>query len=151
MNMLIMKLPTVILRVITILFVIVGAIICIFGLPSFGTEIAKIYPEYAFLQYPICIGLYMAAISFFFVLFHFWLLLNSIDRNGMLAIKNLKMIRFGAIIFDILYFIFVIPVLILAVATVTEDSNPGIILIAVFVGTFPLGVAAIAAILETLE
>jgi hypothetical protein len=146
--MLIEKLPTIILRITAILSAMAGVLACIFGLPSFGTEIAKTYPEYVFLQYPACIGLYLAAACFFFTLFHFWLLLNGIDRNGTLTAKNLKMIRFGAIMFGILYFTVAMPILFLAVATETEDSNPGVMLIAVFAGTFPIGVAAIASILE---
>ncbi|MDR2915747.1 MAG: DUF2975 domain-containing protein [Tannerella sp.] len=148
MNMLIKRLPTIILRIIAILSAIAGTLVCIFGVPSFGTEIARIYPEYAFWQYPVCVGLYLAAACFFFVLLHFWLLLNSIDKKGILPVKNLKMIRSGAIMFAILYFIFVIPILFLAVATETEDSNPGIIFIAAFAGMFPIGVAAIASVLE---
>lgn len=85
---------------------------------------------------------------FFFVLLHFWFLLNGVDRNGTLPLENLKMIRFGAVMFGIMYFIVVMPILFLAVAAETEDSNPGIIFIAAFVGTFPIGVAAIASILE---
>jgi hypothetical protein len=146
--MLTKKLPTIILRLIAIMSAIAGVLICIFALPSFGTEIAKIYPEYAFWQYPVFVGLYSAAACFFFALFHFWLLLNNIDRNGTLSVKNLKMIRYCAIIFTVLYFISAMPILLLAVATETEDSNPGIILIAAFWGTFPSGVAAVAAILE---
>jgi hypothetical protein len=148
MNRLIKKLPTVILRIITLLFAVAGAFVCIFGLPSFGAEIAKIYPEYAFWQYPVCVGLYAAAACFFFALFHFWLMLGSIDRTGARWSTNLKMIRFSAIMFAILYFIVVMPILFLAVVNEIEDSNPGIILIAAFAGTFPMGVAAFAAILE---
>ncbi|MDR2911181.1 MAG: DUF2975 domain-containing protein [Bacteroidales bacterium] len=148
MNLLIKKLPTIILRITAFLSAIAGLLVCIFGLPSFGTEITRIYPEYAFWQYPVCAGLYLMAACFYFVLFHFWFLLNGIDRYDKLMVKNLKMIRLGAIMFGILYFIAVMPILFLAVAAETEDSNPGIILIAAFINMLPLCAAATAAILE---
>jgi hypothetical protein len=142
MNMLIKKLPTIILRIIAVLSAIAGALMCVFALPPFGTAIAKHFPEYAFWQYPILAGLYSAAACFFFALFHFWLLLNSIDRNGTISTKNLKIIRFSAIIFSVLYFIFAMPIIFLAA------DAPGLILIGAFLGSLPVGVAAFAAILE---
>jgi hypothetical protein len=143
--MLIKKLPTIILRLIAIMSAIAGVLMCIFALPPFGTAIAKNFPEYAFWQYPVLIGVYSAAACFFFALVHFWLLLNGIDRDGTLAAKNLKMIRFSAIIFTALYFISAMPIIFLAA---DADDAPGLILIGAFVGTLPLGVAAAAAILE---
>lgn len=148
MNLFIKKLPTLILRITAVVSAIVGLPVCIFGLPSFGTGIAKIYPEYAFWQYPICAGLYLMAICFYFALFHFWLLLDGIDRNGTLAVKNLGMIRRSAVMFVVLYFVTVMPVVFLSVEAEADDGSPGIILIAAFIDTLPLGAAAIAAILE---
>ena len=124
---------------------IVAVFFCVLALPPFGTAIAKNFPEYAFWQYPILVGLYSAAACFFFALFHFWVLLNSIDRNGTLAAKNLKAIRLSAILFSILYFIFAMPIIFLAAQA---DDAPGLILIGAFLGTLPIGVAAVAAILE---
>jgi len=142
------KLPTMILRIVTLLSAIAGVLVCAFGLPSFGTEIAKLHPECAFWQYPARVGLYAAAACFFFVLFHFWLLLGGVDRAGVFRVKNLKMIRRGAVALAILYFAVAMPILCMAVVAETQDSNPGILLIAAFVGTFPIAVAAGASVLE---
>jgi hypothetical protein len=145
MNMLTNKLPTIILRLIAIMTVIAAVLMCIFDLPKFGTAIARNFPEYAFWQYPVLVGLYSAAMCFFFALFHFWLLLGSIDRNGTFSAKNLKMIRFSAVIFTVLYFVSAMPIIFLAAEA---GDAPGAILIGAFAGTLPIGVAAVAAILE---
>ena len=145
MNRLIHQLPTLILRIIAIMAAVAAALMCVFALPPFGTAIAKNFPDYAFWQYPILVGIYSAAACFFFALFHFWLLLDSIDRNGTLPAKNLKVIRCCAITFGILYFVFAMPIIFLAAEA---DDAPGAILIGVFLGTLPIGVAAAAAILE---
>lgn len=142
------KIPTTILRIVAILSAVAGVSVCVFGLPSVGAEIARIHPACAFWQYPITAGFYLAAGCFFFVLFHFWRLLDGVDRTGTLRAKNLKMIRLGAVAFAALYFVVAMPLLGLAVAAETEDSNPGILFIAAFAGTFPIAVAAVAAILE---
>jgi hypothetical protein len=145
MNTLIKNLPTIILRLIAILSAVVGVLMCIFAFPPLGAAIVKNFPEYAFWQYPVLAGLYSAAVCFFFALFHFWLLLNSIDRNGTLSAKNLKNIRYSTVVFTILYFIFAMPIVFFAAEA---DDAPGAILIGVFLGTLPLGFAAVAAILE---
>jgi hypothetical protein len=145
MNTIFQKLPTLILRLLALLSAIAGILLCIFALPPFSTAIAKHFPEFAFLQYSILIGTYSAAACFFFALFHFWLVLDSIDRTGALPAKNLKMIRFSTIVFTILFFIFAMPVIFLAA---DADDAPGAILIGAFIGSLPLGVAAVAAILE---
>lgn len=91
------------------------------------------------------IGLYAAAGCLFLALFHFWLLLNDIDRNGVLPHKNLRAIRYCAIVFSVLYFLCAMPVIYLAADA--EDA-PGLILIGAFLDLFPIGVAAIMAVLE---
>jgi len=145
MNHLLQKLPTLILRIIVLLSAFAGVLMCIVTLPPFGMAIAQHFPEYAFWQYPILVGLYAAAACFFFALFHFWLLFNSIDRNESLAVKNLKAIRWSSIIFSVLYFVFAMPIIFLA-----ADANdaPGGILIGAFLGALPIGVTAVAVILE---
>jgi len=139
------KLPTIILRIITILTAVAGILVCIFVLPGFGTAIAKNFPEYAFWQYPILIGVYAAAVCFFFALFQFWLLMSNIDRADALSINNLKAIRISTIVFSILYFLFAMPIIFLAAEA---DDAPGLILAGAFLDLFPIGIAAFAAVLE---
>lgn len=139
------KLPTLILRAVTSLSAAVGALICIFALPNFSAAIAENFPDYAFWQYPVLVGLYAAAICFYFALFHFWRLLNGVDRERRLSVKNLKAIRFSAIAFSVLYFLSAMPVIYLFAEV---DDAPGAILIGAFLGALPIGVAAVATILE---
>jgi len=139
------KIPSIILRIIIILSAGVDVIVSVFALPTFGTAIAKNFPEYSFMQYPIIIGLYAAAICFFYALFQFWFLLNGIDRDGMLLAKRLKAIRFSAIVFSVLYALCAMPIIFLAA---DADDAPGLILFGMYLDLFPIGAAAVAAVLE---
>jgi len=138
-------LPTLILRAITILSGVAAILLCIFALPPFGTSVAKELPEYAFLQYPVLVGLYSAAGYFFFALLQFWLLLNGVNKGILFPLKNLKAIRLSAIAFAVLYYLSAMPVIYLAAEA---GDAPGLILIGAFLGTLPIGAAAFAAILE---
>jgi hypothetical protein len=139
------KIPTIILRIITILSAVAGILICVFALPSLGTAFADNFPDYAFWRYPILAGLYAAAVCFFVALLQFWLLLNGVGKSNTLSIKNLKAIRFSAIMFCVLYFLSAMPVVYLIA---DADDAPGLILIGAFFGTLPVGVAAFTAVLE---
>lgn len=141
------KFPILILRGITALSVVAGLLVCIFALPTFGTAVAKNFPDYAFWQYPMLAGLYAAALCFFFALVEFWSLLNGISKDNLLSIKKLKIIRLCAITFSVLYYLSAMPVIYLFAEA---DDAPGVILIGAFLGTFSIGVAAIAAVLERL-
>lgn len=139
------KIPSIILRIIIIFSAVAGVLMSIFALPSFGTAIAKNLPEYAFSQYPLIVGLYAAAVCFFFALFQFWFLLNGVDRDNTLSAKRLKAIRISAIVFSVLYALCVMPIAFLAA---DADDAPGLILVAAFFDLIPIGIAAITAILE---
>jgi hypothetical protein len=139
------KLPQLILWAAIILSAVAGVLVCIFAIPPFGTAIAKNYPDYAFWQYPILVGLYAGMLCYFFALFHFWLLLNSVDKYQILPANNLKAIRLSTIALGILYYLSALPVIYLYAEA---DDAPGLILIGAFFGIFPICVAAFAAILE---
>ncbi len=139
------KNPSMILRIIAILFAGAGMTVSIFALPTFGTAIAKNFPEYAYMQYPILAGIYAAAICYFFALVQLWLLLNDIDRDSMLSGKRLKAIRFSAIVFSVLYAFCAMPIIYLAA---DAGDAPGLIIFGMYINLFPIGIAAVAAILE---
>lgn len=139
------KLPSIVLRLIIILSACAGGLMSVFALPTFGTAIAKNFPEYAFLQYPIIVGLYAAAACFYFALFQFWLLLNGVDRDGTISAKRLKAIRVSAIVFSVLYALCAMPIVFLAA---DADDAPGLILGGALLESFPIGIAAVAVILE---
>lgn len=139
------KISLIILRIIIILSVGLSMLAGIFLLPSCGTVIAEAFPQLAFWQYPIVAGLYGMVACFLFALLQFWLLLDGVGRNGILAAKRLKAIKLSAVAFAILYFFCLMPIIVLAA---DADDAPGLVLLGVFLDSFPVGVAAVAEILE---
>lgn len=80
--------------------------LCIFWLPWQADEAAKFAPEFAYLKYPILIGLYGSAIPFFFALYQALKLLNLIESNNAfseLSVKILEKIKYCAIFISMLY------------------------------------------------
>lgn len=139
------KLPFVLLKTIAVLSAVAGLAVCVFALPSFGLILAEDYPAFAFWRYPVLAGLYAAAACFFFALVHFWLLLTGIARDGAFPKRHLKAIRCAAVVFAALYALFAMPVV---YGAADADDAPGLILVGAFLDTIPIGIAAMAAILE---
>ncbi|MEL7623827.1 MAG: DUF2975 domain-containing protein [Clostridiales bacterium] len=139
------KIPSIILRIIIVLSAGLSVLAGIFLLPKCGAAIAEALPQLAFWRYPIVAGLYGMVACFLFALLQFWLLLNGIGRNGTLEAKRLKAIKFSAVTFAILYFFCLMPIIVLAAEA---DDAPGLVLLGAFLNSFPIGVAAVAAILE---
>lgn len=139
------KFPLIILRIIIVLSVGLSMLAGIFLLPKCGAAIAEALPQLAFWRYPIVAGFYGMVACFLFALWQFWLLLNGISRNGTLEAKRLKAIKFSALTFAILYFFCLMPIIVLAAEA---DDAPGLILLGAFLDSLPIGVAAVAAILE---
>jgi hypothetical protein len=139
------NLPILILRGIIALSVVAGVLVCIFALPPFGTAVAKNFPDYAFWQYPLLVGLYAAALCFFLALVEFWSVLDGISKDNSLSVKKLKIIRLCSIAFSVLYYLSAMPVISLFAEA---DDAPGVILVGAFVGLFPIGIAAVTAVLE---
>ena len=106
-------------------------------------------PDYAYMLYPLVIGMYVSVIPFFITLYQAFKLLGYIDRNesfSELSVKALKNIKFCAMIISGLY-----VVLLPFVAMVAQmDDAPGLI----FVGMVPifaaLVIAVFAAVLQRL-
>ena len=106
-------------------------------------------PDYAYMLYPIVIGMYVSVIPFFITLYQAFKLLGYIDMNesfSELSVKALKNIKFCAMTISGLYVV-ILPF----VAMVAEmDDAPGLI----FVGMVPifaaLVIAVFAAVLQRL-
>lgn len=87
---------------------IVTLILCIFVLPLLASETAETNPEYAYLQYPILIGVYLTTVPFFFALYQALKLLSYIEGNrafSEFAVHALNHIKHCAIAIIILYVI----------------------------------------------
>ncbi|MFL0196098.1 DUF2975 domain-containing protein [Clostridium sp. WILCCON 0269] len=130
---------TIFLKVAIILIGIPVLALCIFWLPSAAD----------YLHYPILIGMYVAAISFFFALYQSLKLVSYIDKNkafSELSINALKHIKYCAITISIIYVVlipFVIPI-------ADADDAPGLMgfpVIFIFASSV---IAVFAAVLQKL-
>ncbi|MCT1902942.1 DUF2975 domain-containing protein [Oceanobacillus sojae] len=141
-----MKRGTTVFLKITVL--LIGATVlalCIFLLPWLANYSVKMFPEYAYLQYPVLIGLYVTAIPFFIALYQALRLLSCIDNNNAfseLSVKALQNIKYDAIVISALYIIGAVSLLLL------NALHPGIALIGL---TIILASAVIAVFAEVLQ
>jgi MFS superfamily sulfate permease-like transporter len=130
---------TLFLKIAVILIGIPVLAMCIFWLPGFVN----------YLPYPILIGVYLTAISFFLALYQALKLLSYIDKNkafSELSVNALKNIKYSAITISVLYaglvpFLFPIA---------DADDAPGLIgfpLIFIFAS---MVIAVFAAVLQKL-
>ena len=106
-------------------------------------------PDYAYMLYPIVIGMYVSVIPFFITLYQAFKLLGYIDRNesfSELSVKALKNIKFCAMTISGLYLVILPFVFLIA----ELDDAPGL----VFVGMVPvfasMVIAVFAAVLQRL-
>ena len=134
-----MKRGTLFLKIAVILIGIPILALCIFWLPSFAN----------YLHYPVLIGVYAAAISFFFALYQALKLLSYIDKNkafSELSVKALKNIKYCAITISILY-AGLIPLLI---PIADADDAPGLVGFPIIIIFASSVIAVFAAVLQKL-
>jgi hypothetical protein len=101
-----MKRETLFLKAAVILMGIPVLALCIFLVPAISNFMAELYPEAAYLQDLIMIGLYATAIPFYIALYQTLKLLSYIDENksfSELSIKALKNIKYCATAISILH------------------------------------------------
>ncbi len=121
--------------------------LCVFALPTLAHEAADMNPEFAYLQYPVLIGLYLTAIPFFYALYQALKLLNYLINNHVFsktAVHSLGMIKqcAGSIII-----IYVIGMLFL----VTQNAlHPGVALIGLAILFLTLMILLFSAVLQDL-
>lgn len=75
---------------------LIGLIVLILSvgfLPWMASDTASTYPEYAHLQYPVLIGLYLTAIPFFFSLYQALKLLHHIDHQKAFSLRSVKVLN----------------------------------------------------------
>ena len=113
--------------------------LCIFWLPGFAN----------YLNYPILIGVYATAISFFFALYQALKLLSYIDKNkafSELSVNALKYIKYCAITISIIYAViapFLIPI-------AEADDAPGLVGIPLIIIFASIAIAVFAAVIQML-
>ncbi|MDQ0194266.1 DUF2975 domain-containing protein [Paenibacillus wynnii] len=120
---------------------------CIFGLPGIANEAAEHYPAYWI--YPVIIGLYATAISYFVALYQALRLLSYIDKNkafSELSVRPLKNIKYCAFTISILFATFM-PFLFLVAQ---EDDAPGLAALGLVITFTSIVIAVFASVLQKL-
>lgn len=121
--------------------------LCLFGM--FWLTNNPVNSVYAYLLYPILIGIYISAIPFFVALFQAFKLLNHIDKNqafSELSVKVLKIIKFCALIISGLY----VVILPFVFGLAQMDDAPGLVLVGMVPVFASLVIAVFAAVLQRL-
>lgn len=142
-----MKRETLFLKVVVFLIGLPILALCLLGLPSIAKEAAEHFPTYW--VYPAIIGVYGAAIPYYFALYQAFKLLTYIDKNiafSELSVKVLKTIKYCAITICIL-FSASLPLFYLVA---DADDAPGLLLIGLVINFAPIVIAVFAAVLEKL-
>lgn len=138
---------TTLLKLIVYLIGFIVLMLCLFWLPNMAEKTALIDPSYAYLKYPVLIGIYLTAFPFFFALFHSLKLLNYINHKNAfseLAVTSLKGIKYCAVLICILY-------LIGMVFLVTQEAlHPGIALIGFAILLTSFSISLFATVLQEL-
>jgi hypothetical protein len=140
-----MKRETLFLKLVVVLMGIPVLALCIFGLPAIANE----PPEHPILLYSFLIGMYAAAVPFFFALYQTLRLLNYIDENkafSELSVKALKNIKYCAVTVSILY---MAGLPLIYYAAEVEDA-PGLILLGLVIPFASIVIAVFAAVLQKL-
>ena len=106
-------------------------------------------PDYAYMLYPIVIGMYVSVIPFFIALYQAFKLLGFIDRNesfSELSVKALKNIKSCAMTISGLYLVLLPFVFLVA----ELDDAPGLIIVGMVPVFASLVIAVFAAVLQRL-
>jgi hypothetical protein len=121
--------------------------LAIFGLTWLPKNPAN--PDYAYMLYPIVIGMYVSAIPFFVALYQAFKLLSFIDKNqafSELSVKALKNIKICAMTISGLYLV-ILPFVFLVAEL---DDAPGLVIIGMVPVFASMVIAVFAAVLQRL-
>lgn len=132
-------------------------VVILIGMPIFALGIFGAYwlpsnpvnPDYAYILYPILIGLYVSVIPFFAALYQTFKLLSYIDKNqafSELSVKALKKIKFCALTISGLYVV-ILPFVFLVAEL---DDAPGLVIVGMVPVFASMVIAVFAAVLQKL-
>ncbi|MEH7386917.1 DUF2975 domain-containing protein [Bacillus sp. JJ1521] len=138
---------TLFLKVAIFFMGIVVLALCIYWLPWAANNLAVENPEFAYLKYPLLIGIEIMIIPYLFALYHGLKLLSYIDKNtafSQKSVRSLSFIKYCAAIISAWYvigFFFVIS---------QDAGQPGVLLIALVIIFACFVVSVFAAVLQKL-
>ncbi|WP_018750325.1 DUF2975 domain-containing protein [Paenibacillus sanguinis] len=138
---------TLFLRVVVFLMGIGVLAIALIVLPQIGSELIRYYPPYVWL--PIILGLYVAALPFFFALYQTLKLLGMIDRNTAFSegsVNALRQIRNCGVAITIIY-VALLPILLIIAE---KDDAPGLAALGLVIAFASAVIAVFAAVLQRL-
>lgn len=140
---------TLFLKFVVVLMGLPVLALCIFLLPGLSGYVAEIAPEFSYMKYLFLIGMYAAALVFFFALYQTLKLLTYIDKNkafSELSVSALRNIKRCAITISILY-LAELPIIYLIA---DADDAPGVMLIGLVITFASMVIAVFAAVLQKL-
>lgn len=138
---------TIFLRIAVYLIGIIVLALAIFYLPRLANDTAEMYPEFAYLKFPVLFGLYITVIPFVFAIYQALKLLTYIDHNhafSEMSVTSLKYIQYCAIMISIIYVIGMIYFL------SQHALHPGIAIIGFTIMFSSLVIAVFAMVLQKL-
>lgn len=143
-----MKRMTIPLFQIGVLFITLCILLlCIFWLPSTAAFFAEDAPEYAYLRYPLLIGIYLTVLPFLFAIVEVLKLSRRVAVNDAFSdqsVKHLKHIKISAVLITLMYLAGFL------VLSQLVDLSPGIGLLGILIMLASLMIGLIAGILEEL-
>lgn len=138
---------TLFLRVVVFLMGFVVLALAIVALPQIGRDLIGHYPPYITL--PVILGMYLAALPFFFALYQTLKLLGLIDRNTAFSegsVIALRQIRNCGIAISIIY-VALLPILLIIA---DKDDAPGLAALGLVIAFASAVIAVFAAVLQRL-
>lgn len=135
------------LKVTIFLLGLIILLLAIFWLPWLAHLSAELNPEYAYLQYPVLIGIYITALPFFTALYQSLKLLNYIEHGDAFSspsVFSLKRIKYCAIAINILYLIGMF------LLVLQNALHPGVAMIGLTISFASATIAVFAGVLEQL-
>ncbi|MGM0851243.1 MAG: DUF2975 domain-containing protein [Bacillota bacterium] len=128
----------------------IGAIVfilCVVWLPTMAKHSADLFPEFAYLKWPILIGLYLTAVPFNLALYQAFKLLKCIEMKHAFsgkAIVALHRIKLYALLITAIYVTGIVFLLI------QHALHPGIAMVGVIISFASVSISIFAAVLQEL-
>ncbi|MFC7784109.1 DUF2975 domain-containing protein [Rossellomorea sp. GCM10028870] len=127
----------------------IGAIVfilCVVWLPTMAKHSADLFPEFAYLKWPILIGVYLTSVPFNLALYQAFKLLKYIEENAFSAkaIVALHRIKLNALLITAIYVAGIMFLLI------QNALHPGIAMVGIIISFASVTISIFAAVLQEL-
>lgn len=126
---------------------IIILMLCIFWLPYMARHTVELFPEVAYLKYPILFGIYLTCIPFYIGIFETFKLLRLIEKEDAFtedASKSLRVITLSAICVVALYIMGIVYL------DIENTLPPGLALLGLTIIFAAFIIAVFAAVLKAL-